>query len=135
MTRSPLRRPVLLALATFLGGLGLLAGASPAHAWWRGGFYVGGPGPYWGPPVYYPPPVIVAPPPPVIYAPPPVTYTPPPPVTYAPPGAYAPGGYAQSAAQSCVAGPYVCPLPQSFPAGSGCTCFDNAGRRIAGQAR
>ena len=119
-------------LSVGLLGAGVLAAAviavtpKPAEAWWRGGFYVGGPAFFVGPPVVYPPPVV--------YAPPPVVYTPPPPVVYTPPQAgYAPGP--QSAAPSCVAGPYVCPLPPSYNGNGSCSCFDNAGRRIFGQAR
>jgi hypothetical protein len=117
-------RPRVAALGIL--ALGSVALASPAHAWWRGGVVVGvAPPPfYFGPPVYYPPP-------PVVYAPPPVVYAPPGPA-YGAPGVYSPPpGFAQS----CYAGPYMCPLTQSFPAGSACSCPDNYGRRVYGQAR
>ena len=83
-------------------GGGLLAGASPAHAyryWGRGGVVVyGGPAyvaPYYAPPpVYYAPPAAyyAAPPPPVAYAPPapPAAYYPAP--VYLPPPEIAPDG-------------------------------------------
>lgn len=124
MTRSPCRtRAVALMTSCSLVAGSVALVPREAAAWWRGGFYYGV-APYWyGPPVVYPPPVVYAPPP-VIYAPPPVTY--------APPNA---GAYGQAYAQSCVAGPYVCPLQQASPAGAGCSCFDNGGRRVGGQAR
>jgi hypothetical protein len=113
------RRALVATLGAGILAVGMVVAApSPAEAWWRGGFYFGGPAFYVGPPVFYPPPVVYAQPP-VVYAPPPVTYTPAPPYS----------------AQSCVAGPYVCPLPRPFAEGSGCSCFDNSGRRIYGQAR
>lgn len=59
---------------------------------------------------YYPPPVYYAPPP-VVYAPPPVYYEAP----------------AQSAAGSCYAGPYVCPLNFAVPAGAQCACPGHTG--------
>lgn len=70
-----------LALLT-AGGIGLAAlSAAPAHAYWRGGVWIG------AEPVapYYPPPPVYVPPP-VVYAPPPVIYPPPYPPAF--PGAY-----------------------------------------------
>jgi hypothetical protein len=62
----PLFGTALMALV-FVGAF-----AAPAHAWWRGGVWVGvAPAPY-----YYAPPHYYAPPP-VVYAPPPVYYPPP----------------------------------------------------------
>ncbi len=118
MPKSRRRRALVATLGAGILVAGIVAVPRPADAWWRGGFFFGGPTFYVGPPVVYPPPVVFASPP-VVYAPPPVTYAPGP----------------QSFAQSCVAGPYVCPLPHPFPGGSGCSCFDNTGRRIWGQAR
>jgi hypothetical protein len=102
-----------------------LAPVEAAHAWWRGGFYVGIPGP-----------VVVAPPP-VYYPPPPVYYAPyaPPPVYYPPPPGYpAPQSYAAAPGRTCYAGSYICPLAEAYTPGSACTC--PTGRGLAyGQAR
>ena len=104
-------------------GLGLLAAPGTAHAYWRGGFFFGGPiviGPVLPPPVYYPPPVVYAPPPPVVYS---------------PPGYAQPGGPATAeSAPSCYAGAYVCPLQYAVPAGANCSCYSNQGRPIPGRA-
>jgi hypothetical protein len=88
------------------------------------------------PPAYYPPPYYG---PPTVYAPPDnsFSYVPPSAQPLAPPRGYAPGGYGPSrgyAAQSCLAGPYVCPLVQDTPPGGRCSCPANDGRRIRGQA-
>lgn len=149
-----------LAGAAVLGCLALSAGlASPANAWWRGGFFIGVPGPFvFAPPVYAPPRVYAPPP---MYAPPPVYSQPgesPPegyqesPDAYAePPAGYpeypeaqepsagypqAPEQYGQSGntAQSCFAGRYVCPLEHAAPVGGKCWCPGNRGERQYGQA-
>jgi hypothetical protein len=81
-------------------------------------------------PYYYPPPAY--------YAPPPVYY-PPPPGYYSP----YPGYIAQSpapqnvqagpvSAESCNAGPYVCPMQVSVPVGAKCYCLGNDGNRVYG---
>jgi hypothetical protein len=123
-----LARLLLSRPAAALGALavGSLALASPAHAWWRGGVFVG----IAPPPLYFGPPVFFSPP--IVYAPPPVVYAPPG-SGYAGPGAFPPppAGFGQS----CFAGAYMCPLPQSFPFGAACSCPDNFGRRVFGQAR
>lgn len=87
-----------------------------AHAYWRGGVFVGvSPFPLFvGPRFYAPPPVYYAPPP-VVYAPPPAYYAPPP-VPYAPASAPRPLG------RTCYAGPYVCPLRTPGPVGNQCSC-------------
>jgi len=100
-----------------LAAVGVLAMgfAAPAHAWWRGGVFVGvAPVPFLvGPPVVYPPYYY-----PPAYYPPPVTYTPAP---------SAPG-------RACYAGTYVCPLDQAVPSGSSCSCPTNGGGRAGGRA-
>ncbi len=150
-----------LATAAVLGGIALsVALASPANAWWRGGFFIGVPGPFVvAPPLYAPPPVYATPP---VYAPPPA---------YAQPGEQPPGGYQESpdqyaqpqggypeypgeqepsagypaapeqygqssgeTAQSCFAGRYVCPLEHALPVGGKCWCPGNRGARQWGQA-
>ncbi len=101
-------------------------------------FYVGPPvfGP---PPVYYPPPYYAPP----YYAPPyyaPPYYAPPAPgaeFSYVPPqnrpqSLAMPRGY--SSAESCIAGPYACPLLRATPPGGACTCPSNNGRRVRGRA-
>lgn len=109
-----LRRTIAaIALCAALVGLA----ASPAHA----RVFVGFGFPFYGPGYYPPPPYYYAPPPPVYYAPPP-------PVVYAPPQAYSPP------AQSCTAGPYVCPMDRPVAAGSGCYCLGNGGQRVWGRA-
>lgn len=128
MSRHP-PRPVRRVLAAAALGAALLISLAPmeaAHAWWRGGFYVGIPGP-----------VVVAPPP-VVYAPPPyyaAPYYAPPPVYYPPPPGYpAPQSYAAAPGRTCYAGSYVCPLAEAYIPGSACTC--PTGRGLAyGQAR
>jgi hypothetical protein len=89
-------------------------------AWWSGSFGIS----IAPPPVYYPPPA---------YYPPPVYYTPPPAPSYAPPQRYAPPPGAV-AGLSCYAGPYMCPMEHSVPAGTTCWCPDNAGGRAYGRA-
>jgi hypothetical protein len=91
------QRMRFLATAATIGlvvGVGLLAGASPAHAyryWGRGGVVVyGGPAyaaPYYAAPYYAAPPVYYAPPP--SYYPPPAYYPAP---VYMPPPEIAPDG-------------------------------------------
>ncbi|MBN9564039.1 MAG: hypothetical protein J0H14_25430 [Alphaproteobacteria bacterium] len=115
-------RPALATAALSAALLISLAPVEAAHAWWRGGFYVGIPGPVVvaPPPVYYPPP-------PVYYAPPPIYYPP-------PPGYPAPQSYAAAPGRTCYAGSYICPLAQAYTPGSACTC--PTGRGLAyGQAR
>jgi hypothetical protein len=104
--------------AIALAAVGALAisHATPAHAWVRGGVFFGvAPVPFFvGPPVVYPP-----------YYYPPAYY--PPPVTYSP----APGAVS---GRACYSGNYVCPLDQSVPAGTACSCPTNGGGRIGGRA-
>ncbi|MBN9510293.1 MAG: hypothetical protein J0I21_14410 [Alphaproteobacteria bacterium] len=90
-----------------MAALAALALPSPAHAWWRGGVWIGFPpiAPYY----YYPPPVVYAPPP-AVYVPPPAAYAPP------------------SAGVSCYAGAYICPLDAPAPIGGACSCPTNTGR-------
>jgi hypothetical protein len=109
------RRFTLPALAA-LALVGVVAMPGTAHAWWRGGPYVG---------FGFFPPVVVAPPP-VYYPPPPVYYAPPP--VYAPAPAYSPA----QAGQGCYAGAYVCPLEHATPVGAPCSCPANNGR-VSGQ--
>lgn len=131
----PSRRVATIALAAMLPTA--LFASSPAHAWWRGGFFVGIPGPIVvGPPVFAPPP----------YAPPQGggSYGPPPesgsfgpqsgsygPQSYGPPSGYGapPGGarssppsYAGQPSRTCFAGTITCPLDPQFPRGAGCSC-------------
>lgn len=148
---SPIRWRALAAAA----GVAALAMAlsSPAHAWWRGGFFVGvAPGPFvvgppavYAPPVYAPPPVYGAPPPygwepgSPDYGAPEAYQTPPDygrPRTYQTPPDY---GYqygsrsAPSQGASCYAQGYVCPLERPAPAGAACSCPSNRGGRVWGQ--
>lgn len=99
---------------------------------WRGGWGVGvGIAPFYAvPPYYYYPPY----PPPAYYAPP--SY-------YPPPAGYdspSPGYIAQdpsaagTPAQSCNAGPYVCPMEVPVPSGARCYCPGNSGQRVYGSA-
>ncbi|GAB0119763.1 hypothetical protein [Acidisoma sp. 7E03] len=128
--------------ASAAGATALLAcltlSATPAHAWWRGGVWVAGPGPaYWGPPpVVYPPPVVVAPPP-VYYAPPPVVYAPPAVVYPAPPAPYFPPQpqSATAAARSCITPTMSCAMTVARAPGSGCYCSDSTGDRSYGTAQ
>ena len=114
--RSP-RLHSLLAAATLGAALLPIALPSTAHAWWRGGgFFIGVP----FPPVVIAPPVYAPP----VYAPPPVVYAPQQDYYAQSPGYAAPAPYGQS----CYAGPYVCPLQRSVPAGTNCSCPGNAGR-------
>jgi len=119
-------RPVLLACCAMLMALAV---AAPAHAWWRGGVWIGVPPLYVGPPAYYPPPYYYPPP---VYAPPPVVYAQPPAV-YAPPAAQslAPDSSGQ---QACYAGAYTCPINNPVPSGSSCFCQTNQGARAWGRA-
>jgi len=92
----PSRRVAAIALAAMLPAV--LFAPSPAHAWWRGGFFVGIPGPIVvSPPIFAPPPVVYGPPPGYgSYGPPPDSgsYGPPPGFgSYGPPpgsGSYGP---------------------------------------------
>src|SRR5882724_8050329 len=76
------------------------------------------PPPVYYPPAYYPPPYY---PPPQVYAPPGNSFS------YTPPSARGPdyGPSRSYAAQSCQAGPYVCPLVQDTPPGGRCSCPAN----------
>jgi hypothetical protein len=106
---STFRRLVLAGSA--IAALSALVAPSKAEAWWRGGLWVGVPGPlYFAPPVYAPPPVYYAPPP-VVYAPPPFYVS--------PPARYS---------STCYAGPYTCPMESAGAAGSPCSCPANQGR-------
>lgn len=103
-----------------LVGLVLGVMAAPAHAYWRGGVVVGVPfGPF-----FVPPPLFIGPP--VVYSPPPVVFAPQPPIVYAAPPP------PPSAGQSCVAGPYVCPLTGPANIGASCSCPSNQGNRVFG---
>lgn len=103
---------------------GVLAHATPAAAWWRGGVWIGVPPVVIGAPAYYPPAYY-----PPAYYPPPYYY---PPAGYAPPpNTPVPQAQNQKSAQSrapvaygttCYAGVYVCAAPGATPVGSGCTC-------------
>ncbi len=119
--------PWLVRRSLFAAALGAmlliaLAPMAPADAWWRGGFFVGIPGP-----VVVGPPVVYAAPPPVYYAPPPVYFAP-------PPGYPAPQSYAAAPGRTCYAGNYVCPLAEAYPPGSTCSCPTGRGPAY-GQAR
>ena len=96
---------------------------------WRGGWGVSvGIAPFYAVPpyYYYPPPAYYAPP---AYYPPPAGY-------YSPyPGYIAQTPTAGTAAQSCNAGPYVCPMEVTVPAGARCYCTGNDGRRVYGSAQ
>lgn len=141
MIRSRLKpRLATLALAAMLPSA--LLAPRAAHAWWRGGFFVGIPGPIViAPPVFAPPPVVYAPP--VGYG----SYGPPPgygsfssqsggPQSYGPPpgsGALprprrgtAPS-YAGQPSRMCFAGTISCPLDPQFPRGAGCSCPADGG--------
>jgi hypothetical protein len=124
---SQLRR--LAVAAAFSAAALPLAVPSTAHAWWRGGFFIGVPPVVIGPPVVYPPPVYAAPP---VYASPPVYAAPP---AYAPPPAYAeqpPGDGYVSRGQACYAARYVCPLDRPVRPGGSCSCPTNTGSRVWG---
>jgi hypothetical protein len=108
---------------------------NPALAWWRGGVWIAGPGPYrpyYAPPrpYYYAPPPIVVAPPPVYYAPPPVVYSaPPPPVYYPPPPAAYP-----VVARACYTPALNCAMEVPRAPGSTCYCSDSSGDRNYGTA-
>ena len=95
-----------------------LAVATPAKAWRGPGVFIGVSPFFFGPRVFYPPPIYYPPP---AYYPQPAYY---PPTFYARPGTYV--------AQSCNAGPYVCPLSPPGPIGAPCSCPTDRGR-IAGR--
>ena len=88
--------------------------ATPAEAKYGGGVFFGVSPFYFGPRIFYPPPIYYPPP---AYYPQPAYY---PPTYYARPGAYL--------AQSCTAGPYVCPLSPPGPIGAPCSCPTDRGR-------
>jgi hypothetical protein len=118
-----------LAVAALVGGAAFLA--TPAQAWWHGGFFIGvppvvvAPVPAYYPPYYYPP---------AYY--PPAPYYPP----YAYPPAYGQAPQAQPQAQNtpasgqgqsrqqvaygsmCYAGIYQCAAPNYTPIGQTCSC-------------
>jgi len=117
-----------LACAAALGGM--MAAATPAQAWWRGGVWigvppvvVGAPGydpyyypPYYPyPPAYYPPPAYPAPayPAPAYPAPAPAPAPAPQPQANAGPVSYG---------STCYAGFYVCAAPGNTAVGAGCSC-------------
>ena len=81
-----------------------LAIPNPAQAWWNRGWGWHG-GVVFG---VVPPPIYLGPP--IYYAPPPVYYAP------------------RPAAQTCYAGPYICPLNAPGPYGGNCSCPTNNGR-------
>ncbi len=125
----PWGRPASIALGAGVA-LAALAVAPPAQA--RVGVFFGFAPPLWAPPVFYYPPPVYYPPPPVWYTPPPLPpwYVPRPPVTYSPP-AYP---RRSSAAATCYAGAYVCPMETRVAIGTTCWCSDNAGGRAFGRA-
>ncbi len=118
-----------LPLRAALAGLALCALlAGPAQA----RIFLGIGVPLWiGPPIFVPPPAWYPP----YYAPQggPMAGSE---FSYVPPGSrpqsLAPGGY--SDAESCQAGPYVCPLVRETPRGGDCGCLGNDGRRVRGRA-
>jgi hypothetical protein len=104
-------------IALTVAGAVAVSVPTPAHAWYRGGFFFG----------VAPFPVVVGPP--VVYAPPPYYapgYYPPPPVAYTP----APGAIGRA----CYSGPYVCPLSAPVPVGGACSCPTNGGGRVGGRS-
>lgn len=135
-----------LALGVFgMAAAGMLAPPASAHGgwgggWgggWRGGWGVGvGIAPFYAAPpyYYYPPPAYYAPPPPAYY-PPPSGYDSPDPgyITQVPSAAGTPAPSGASA-QSCNAGPYVCPMEVPVPSGARCYCPGNSGQRVYGSA-
>ncbi len=109
-----------LAVVALLAALGAAVSSVPAHAYWRGGFWIA-PVPFVvAPPIFYPP---------AYYPPPPPYYVAPPPTAYMsqPAPSPAPG-------QTCYAGPYVCPLDRVAPINAPCTCPGNGGR-VPGNVR
>jgi len=126
VVKKRLRGIALAALGTLtLLGAGGVLHPQPAHAWWRGGVWYGGPG-FYGPRPYYAPPPIYYPPPPVYYAPP--VYVPPPPVYY-PPAASYPGP-----ARTCFTPAMSCPMEVARAPGAACYCSNAAGGQSWGQA-
>lgn len=142
-----------LVAAAALGVAALpLATPSTAHAWWRGGVYVGvappvvvGPSDPYFSPDYVPPPVYSAPPeaysvPPEAYQSPPMAYQETPDAYPSAPPVYheAPGEYGSQAGAPnglyCYAGPHICPLASLMPAGSNCSCPSYGGGWVGGQA-
>jgi hypothetical protein len=127
---APIRSRAVLG---FAAGLLVACGvaATPAQARFFVGFgvplvvapplYV--PGPAWYPPYYPPSPAYSAPGNEFSYVPP----------QNQPRSLAAPG--ASDLAESCEAGPYVCPLVRETPAGAPCSCPGNYGRRVPGVAR
>ena len=114
---------LLLGCAALATAAGITLSPAPAHAWWRGGVFIGVPpvvvGPAYPPPYYYPP---------AYYAP-----------GYYPPAAYYPPGYPQPAppqqtpapelsqaqrpyGATCYAGVYTCAAAPQTQVGSGCSC-------------
>lgn len=102
-----------------------MAAPPPAHA--ASVFFGFGPPVYYAPPAYYPPPLYY-PPPPAYYPPPPPQYYTPPPPPYAPPPRQT------SAATTCYAGAFVCPMESQVSIGTTCWCPNNAGGRTYGRA-
>lgn len=149
MIRSRLKpRLATIALAAMLPSA--LLAPRAAHAWWRGGFFVGIPGPIViAPPVFAPPPVVYSPPAGFgSYGPPPGfgSYGPPPdgsfspqfggPQSYGPPSGSGalpgpargtPPSYAGQPSRMCFAGTITCPLDPRFPRGAGCSCPADGG--------
>jgi hypothetical protein len=142
-----------LTAAAALGVAALpLTMSSPAHAWWRGGVFVGVAPPVvveprlaYPSPDYVPPPVYTAPPeaysaPPEAYQLPPRAYQETPDAYLSPPPAYqeTPDPYGSQTSvppgQYCYAGPHVCPLASLLPAGSNCSCPSDGGGWVGGQA-
>jgi hypothetical protein len=118
------RRLGALAFAAVVGGL--MFAATPAQAWWRGGFVIG------VPPVVVGAPLPYAYPYPYYPAPYPYPYPYPYPAYYPPAAPAAASAPAQQSASNnstpvsygttCYAGVYVCQAPGSTPIGAGCSC-------------
>jgi hypothetical protein len=116
--RSLPRAAGLIGVALAAAALAVVFLPTPAKAWFRGGVYVGvAPPPFFYPPPFYYGPPVYYPPPPAYYGAPPLAYAAPP-----PPAATAP------AAQSCYAGPLVCPMEHPSATGNTCWCTGSSGR-------
>jgi hypothetical protein len=113
MSHAILSARVLAVPALLIGAA--LATATPAHAWWRGGVFIGVPPVVIGAPAYYPPAYYPYYPPAYYYPPaPPPNATPVP----QPQAQHGPVAYGTT----CYAGVYVCPAPTQTQVGGGCTC-------------
>ncbi len=120
MNNAPTRTLIRLAAGSALACVMLVP--ATAQAWWRGGFFFGGPVIVGAPIVPYPTPYYY---PPAYYGP--GYYQPPyPPAAYAPPPAQTPAPQLSQAetpfGSTCYAGVYVCPAPAQSHVGTGCSC-------------